>query len=1380
MDYLLDVATTLLPQVRDVHGSTEVRNEALVELREAFEQALVAAGRRQADCARVRMSHPESICDNPPRDRAREDEVLAVEVLADLLAREPHRILPALRAVAPGSQAFARVYPTFLEYLVSTIVETSQPPRLRLWKRIAANEYVNLLADRRARVAQILLQTNSWRQVRGAIAQPPTGPSADPGGAAGGGALTASMFGSGEFFAQGGQVRQQVGRAAQYVREQMRERLGEWTRVCELILENSDQTRRFVALLKEELVAAPALVRRLTDATAIAVPFTVALDEELREIRRSRAARMPDGSISSGMEADLLPRADSAAAAAAAAAPQTEGASSAPHGSHALRAAADMDLVGVSLSGGGVRSATFNLGVLQALAHLGLLPRVDYLSTVSGGGYIGAWLVSWSKRAGRHRDAHGVGVIASRLKVEPLAEPDAMPVRAVRFLREYSNYLTPQTGFFSADTWTMVAIWLRNTLLNQAVLLLTLSGLLAVPWMLWLAQFKLANTISSAASLSVLPPCDGGLFASSPVLSTTAAMLLVYASAVTGLQLRRFGVSPAERKQLSQDMLSQMGVLWRVVLPAVVAAALISTALFDALGCLGTTAFPWTPFWELALAFALSAAVVAIGGQYIQCFLADRVSTITRGGRRRLAFVFGLVVIAAAISAAGAAGAWVIVAIGRAITGANLLPADLSFAFVTFGAPLVIAVCSLMVVIKIGILGRHLFDEHREWWSRLGAWLTIVSLGWLAICALSLYAPLLFQTGIRAGYREITASGGIGWALWTAAGVLLGKRDAPTRASGALSESMRRWIVTLAPYVFIGGLLGILSAATFRLLSPIGPAEFGPTDLHTLHGVAETQVWQWMLFGAPLLLLAAFVLSWRVDVNEFSMHHFYKNRLVRCYLGASRDQRPDRPERQPDPFTGFDSSDDLKLAFLRVEPGGDKEIRRAKARDNAQDVFPYIGPLPIINAALNLVRGDDLAWQERKAQSFAFTPCYAGYDYRQRRGWDARHAPYGYRPTSLYGYPPFGIGLGTAVAISGAAASPNMGYQSSPAAGFLMTMFNARLGWWMGNPRDKQNWLRSSPRRGLLYLLNELFGLTNDRTHFVNLSDGGHFENLGIYELVRRRCRYIIACDAEQDQSMTFNGLGNAIRKCRTDFGTEISLRATRVRPADPSSYSPLHCVVGDIAYPNGELGTLLYVKASVTGDEPSDVLEYKSREPAFPHHSTLGDQFFDESQFESYRKLGFHAAHSALASALRSAAREAQEADSPPLLAVLFSHLRDFWHPGNPAADTRRGGHTDRYELLLEQVMQQPSLAFIDDAFFSPVPSDRGQRHEVFVGALMLDLMQRVYLDLDLDEDREHPHNAGWIAIFRRWKEHQAVQTAWAASKTSYSRRFRWFYDTL
>ncbi len=117
--------------------------------------------------------------------------------------------------------------------------------------------------------------------------------------------------------------------------------------------------------------------------------------------------------------------------------------------------------------------------------------------------------------------------------------------------------------------------------------------------------------------------------------------------------------------------------------------------------------------------------------------------------------------------------------------------------------------------------------------------------------------------------------------------------------------------------------------------------------------------------------------------------------------------------------------------------------------------------------------------------------------------------------------------LGTAVAISGAAASPNMGYHTSPPVAFLLTLFNVRMGWWLGNPRARYTWRYSSPRIGLIYMLGELFGTTSSSSDYVSLSDGGHFENLGIYELVRRRCRYIIVGDAEQDEDFKFGGLGS-------------------------------------------------------------------------------------------------------------------------------------------------------------------------------------------------------------------------------------------------------------
>jgi hypothetical protein len=444
--------------------------------------------------------------------------------------------------------------------------------------------------------------------------------------------------------------------------------------------------------------------------------------------------------------------------------------------------------------------------------------------------------------------------------------------------------------------------------------------------------------------------------------------------------------------------------------------------------------------------------------------------------------------------------------------------------------------------------------------------------------------------------------------------------------------------------VFIAGLLLAVSVLVHALLVNIGC----PSNVCAPTATAD----EWLGWGSldathalqPGVLfvgiaLISLGLSLRVDVNEFSMHHFYRNRLVRCYLGASRDQWSRRPNR----FTGFDPRDDIKL----------KDLQRSKPAAG----LPFEGPYAIINTALNLTKGQELAWQERKAEPFVFTPHYTGYeieDYVTRRH-SVRRA--GYRPTVDFAYAGGGgIGLGTAAAISGAAASPNMGFHSAPATAFLLTLFNARLGWWVGNPRYRGTWRNASPTLGLAYLTKELFGSTDNRTRYVNLSDGGHFENLGLYELVRRRCHFIVAVDAEQDKGLTFNGLAGAIRKCRTDFGVVIDVDIDRIGKSDAQGGG--HCAIGRIRYPEPGhcTGWLLYLKASLTGDEPPDVTEYSTRQSEFPHQST-GDQWFDESQFESYRALGYHIAKSSINVA------EPDVPISAMSMGTLFQALHAKWH---------------------------------------------------------------------------------------------------------------------
>jgi hypothetical protein len=277
-----------------------------------------------------------------------------------------------------------------------------------------------------------------------------------------------------------------------------------------------------------------------------------------------------------------------------------------------------------------------------------------------------------------------------------------------------------------------------------------------------------------------------------------------------------------------------------------------------------------------------------------------------------------------------------------------------------------------------------------------------------------------------------------------------------------------------------------------------------------------------------------------------------------------------------------------------------------------------------VNTALNLVHGENLAWQQRKAASLTISPLHVG------------NRDLGYRRSRTYGHPK-GISLGTALTISGAAASPNMGYHSSPIIGLVMTLFNVRLGAWLGNPGPAGNDTFSSegPRFSAAWLMAEAFGLTDSKKPYVYLTDGGHFENLGLYELVQRRCRLIVISDAGCDPGFEFADLGNAIRKIRIDLGIEITMDdiAMHSRSAvgddgvekiEPGRYF----ATGTIHYPewNDDThdGALVYIKPGIYGGEPRDVMNYAATHPDFPHESTA-DQWFDESQFESYRRLGKH-----------------------------------------------------------------------------------------------------------------------------------------------------------
>lgn len=355
------------------------------------------------------------------------------------------------------------------------------------------------------------------------------------------------------------------------------------------------------------------------------------------------------------------------------------------------------------------------------------------------------------------------------------------------------------------------------------------------------------------------------------------------------------------------------------------------------------------------------------------------------------------------------------------------------------------------------------------------------------------------------------------------------------------------------------------------------------------------------LVSAALAWVVGF--GWMADPNAYSMHIFYRARLVRAYLGASNHNRRLRHKEITESVAG----DNLLL----------------KDMTNCKRGAPY----HLINTTLNLVAARDLATAQRSAASFTLSQLYCG------------SARTGYRETDKY----MGglLSLGTSVAVSGAAASPNMGSRTPTASlAMLMTFLNVRLGYWAPTPK-RRDWRSPRARLWPFYLLREFLSETNDVSDYCYLTDGGHFDNLGLYSLVERGCRYIIVADCGADPEPCFADLGNTIRRCRIDFRAEIKLDITPFKKLTENRAAS-HYIEGEIIYSkehvkklgwSGDVepdeartGKIIFFKPSLLADkkadETADVRQYSIQNNDFPQQTTT-NQWFDEAQFESYRQLG-------------------------------------------------------------------------------------------------------------------------------------------------------------
>lgn len=334
----------------------------------------------------------------------------------------------------------------------------------------------------------------------------------------------------------------------------------------------------------------------------------------------------------------------------------------------------------------------------------------------------------------------------------------------------------------------------------------------------------------------------------------------------------------------------------------------------------------------------------------------------------------------------------------------------------------------------------------------------------------------------------------------------------------------------------------------------------------------------WFWYTVLLSLLLA-IFS---NVNMVSMHRYYRNRLMEAFMPTLKSVEEGAIANKPDRFCVYNET-----------PSSD-------------------APFHIVNTAVNMVGSEDTRLQGRGSDNFIFSPLFCGADST------------GYIKTNKY------VGntmdLATAMAISGAAVNPNSTETRSRPVSFLMTLLNLRMGYWIRNPKYPAsfNGLFSRPW-WYIYMLREMMGKgLNERYNHVHLADGGHLENLGLYELVRRRCRYIIISDAGEDQNFSFSDLAKVIEMVRVDFGAKVILSTDDLVPKGKQRLSKRAFTIGSIEYiDRKEPAKLIYIKTTVTKGLSEDIYGYRRSHPTYPDQST-SDQFFDEAQFEAYRELGY------------------------------------------------------------------------------------------------------------------------------------------------------------
>lgn len=840
----------------------------------------------------------------------------------------------------------------------------------------------------------------------------------------------------------------------------------------------------------------------------------------------------------------------------------------------------DFAMAGLALSGGGVRSASFGLGALQALAQPGLIRVFDFVSGVSGGGWAAGWLAAWA-----HRHESGIAGVE-----EELFQRKKFDSAPLRWVRRHIAYLAPRPGLSSGDTWALLVAYASNWM---PILVLVSLAIIAATLFPHLMSAS-ANWLSSSKLLGLQAWVAYGV-----IVSIVLCTVLVR-------RLTLWHREPGPRVRPSPGLFLVVGL---AALFGTVPLSLYFPMVFHVQEFDGTR-FSVVDAIDIGLRIArwwiginLLSVLIALGltttlGQYavdaVRWLLGQpnvRSGRIRRHNTKLIGELLALLFSTSLFSLF-----FTILVCVAAATGAS---AGTRMAYGPLLIVLVFAIAELF-----GLMFTQRRDVDRAWVARIGAWIIAAILGWALLCTFALGITSLWRDPGRKELGNVIAAVTVGLLLFGA--WLASKRSSESRNVVVLWACLA--ILTPALPIAVSYVVRDVGGHVLPVQS-IGAA------------FATTVVLFWVLAAA-------------CNVNRFSLHAIYKEGLVRTFLGASRlalrnplktngdsnnsgppapiDRTPFSDDttrtdlRRPAPATNIDDNDDPALTWL------------ASTKERQL-------PVLLFNAAVNGTSKTDVEGRAPRQWPFTFSQYFSG----------SPATGIGYAPTKDFfadgraSGESKGLTLGSAMAVSGAAMSPTSGNYTHPLRAFLLGALNARLGMWIGNPSVPKAVRRTKPTLGGVTILREMLGLRARFGDWIHLSDGGHFENLGVYELVRRGCLRIVAVDASCDPKRNFEDLADAIRRARIDLDVDIYPRNNWdiQAPSGASAEGGAKAWMWfEIDYgPHLPRGRMLYVKPSVYHHEfrqRPDVHNYWREVQDFPHESTM-NQFFTERQMEAYRTLG-------------------------------------------------------------------------------------------------------------------------------------------------------------